>query len=36
LDPHRGRAHVELNFSQDRMVAAYLELYDEMDRESGV
>jgi glycosyltransferase involved in cell wall biosynthesis len=34
LDPHRSRAHVELNFSQDRMVAAYLELYEEMDRES--
>ncbi len=33
LDPHRCRAHVALNFSRDRMVAAYLKLYDEMCRE---
>jgi len=33
LDPHRCRAHVALNFSRDTMVAAYLEVYDEMGRE---
>ncbi len=32
LDPHRCRAHVELNFSREAMVAAYLELYGDMDR----
>jgi glycosyltransferase involved in cell wall biosynthesis len=32
LDPHRCREHVALNFSRDRMVTAYLELYGEMSR----
>lgn len=32
LDPHRCRGHVALNFSRDRMVTAYLELYAEMGR----
>ena len=30
LDPHRCRDHVAQNFSRDTMVAAYLELYEEM------
>ena len=30
LDPHRCREHVALNFSRDRMVTAYLRLYEEM------
>jgi glycosyltransferase involved in cell wall biosynthesis len=33
LDPHRCRDHVARHFSRDRMVAAYLKLYDEMGRE---
>jgi glycosyltransferase involved in cell wall biosynthesis len=32
LDPHRCRAHVAQNFSRDAMVAAYLQLYDEVER----
>ena len=30
LGPHRCREHVALNFSRDRMVTAYLQLYDDM------
>jgi glycosyltransferase involved in cell wall biosynthesis len=32
LAPHRCRAHVERHFSQEAMVAAYLNLYDKMSR----
>jgi glycosyltransferase involved in cell wall biosynthesis len=32
LDPRRCREHVALNFSRDRMVTAYLELYEAMSR----
>jgi glycosyltransferase involved in cell wall biosynthesis len=32
LEPRRCRAHVERHFSQDAMVAAYLNLYDKMSR----
>jgi glycosyltransferase involved in cell wall biosynthesis len=32
LDPQRCRAHVAQNFSRDRMVTAYLELYGQMVR----
>jgi glycosyltransferase involved in cell wall biosynthesis len=32
LAPPRCRAHVERHFSQDAMVAAYLNLYDKMSR----
>ncbi|MHB9074131.1 MAG: glycosyltransferase family 4 protein [Desulfobaccales bacterium] len=32
LDPHHCREHVALNFSRDRMVTAYLDLYEEMSR----
>jgi glycosyltransferase involved in cell wall biosynthesis len=32
LAPHRCRAHVERHFSQEAMVAAYLNLYDKMCR----
>jgi len=32
LEPHRCRAHVARHFSQDAMVAAYLNLYDKMCR----
>jgi len=34
LDPQGCRAHVAQNFSRDTMVAAYLELYGRMLRES--
>ena len=32
LDPRSCREHVALNFSRDRMVAAYLDLYEEMSQ----
>jgi hypothetical protein len=34
LDPQRCRAHVAQNFSRDAMVAAYVQLYEEMVRGS--